>query len=240
MALQSSNPIDVENLKRRAAEQASEHIRDGMVLGLGTGSTVAHLLNVIGERRQAGEWSSLVCVPTSNETAARALELGIPLSSLDESPDVDLTIDGADEVDDDLRLVKGLGGALLREKVVASCSKKLIIIVDESKIVQQLATRSPLPIEVDSFGATAHFPFLRDLGALPELRRDQEGNPFVSDGGHHILHCHFPHGIADPEDLDRVLHLRPGILETGLFLGLADLVLVAGADGIREVQRPML
>jgi len=157
-------------MKRRAAERAAEEIRDGMKVGLGTGSTVRHLLDRIAERRTDGELRSIVCVPTSEATATIAARLAIPLATLDEHPVLDLTIDGADEVDDDLRLIKGLGGALLREKIVASCSERLVIMVDTSKLVSRLGTRSPLPVEVDPFGAAALLPFFEALGAEPKFR----------------------------------------------------------------------
>ena len=176
----------VESLKREAAVRAAEWIRDGMVVGLGTGSTVRHLLDHIAERRAAGAWQNIVGVPTSEQTTARARELGIPLRTLGEAPDVDLTIDGADEVDPELRLIKGLGGALLREKIVASASRELVIIVDESKVVERLGTRAPLPVEVDPFGAALQPAFLRSLGAEPALRRGPDGEPLVTDGGNLI------------------------------------------------------
>ena len=226
-----------ESLKRRAAERAAEWIRDGMTVGLGTGSTVRHLLDHLAERRAAGEWGSIVGVPTSEQTAARARELGIPLRTLDEAPEVDLTIDGADEVDPELRLIKGLGGALLREKIVAVASRRLVIIVDESKVVAKLGTRSPLPVEVDPFGARVQPPFLRSLGAEPTLRPGPGGSPLVTDGGNLIFDCRFAGGIDDPEDLEARLDGRVGVMENGLFLGLASAVVVAGSGGVRVVER---
>jgi ribose 5-phosphate isomerase A len=232
-----------EALKRAAAERAAEWIRDGMTVGLGTGSTVRHLLDVIAERRAGGEWGAVVGVPTSRDTEERCLRLGIPLATLAERPHLDLTIDGADEVDPALRLIKGLGGALLREKVVASVSEVLVIVADESKVVPRLGTRAPLPVEVDPFAAPAVERFLRWIGGEPALRR-KEGEPFVSDGGHHILDCRFPDGIAEPEALEATLARRPGVLETGLFLGMAAAAVIAGERGVevmhvpRERERP--
>jgi ribose 5-phosphate isomerase A len=162
---------DTEALKRAAAERAAEWIRDGMTLGLGTGSTVRHLLDVIAERRAAGEWGGVVGVPTSEDTTQRAGRLGIPLATLDERPRVDLTIDGADEVDPELRLIKGLGAALLREKIVAAASRELVIVADDTKVVERLGTKAPLPVEVDPFGAAIQPDFLRSLGGEPVLRR---------------------------------------------------------------------
>jgi ribose 5-phosphate isomerase A len=222
-----------EALKRAAAERAAEWIEDGMALGLGTGSTVRHLLDVIAERRAAGEWGSIVGVPTSEDTAERARRLGIPLASLAEHARLDLTIDGADEVDPELRLIKGLGAALLREKVVASVSERLVIVADESKVVERLGTRAPLPVEVDPFAAPVLYDYFRSLGGEPELRRAEGGAPRVTDGGHHIVDCRFPDGIEHPEALEAALLVRPGVMETGLFLGMATAAVIAAADGVR-------
>jgi ribose 5-phosphate isomerase A len=223
---------DAEALKRAAAERAAEWIEDGMALGLGTGSTVRHLLDVVAERRAGGEWGSIVGVPTSDDTARRAERLGIPLATLAERGRLDLTIDGADEVDPELRLIKGLGGALLREKVVASVSARLVIVADDSKVVERLGTRAPLPVEVDPFAAPVLPAFLRSLGAEPVLRR-VDGAPLTTDGGHHILDCRFPGGIADPEALEAALLGRAGVLETGLFLGMATAAVIAAPGGVR-------
>lgn len=226
-----------EALKRKAAERAAEWIRDGMTLGLGTGSTVRHLLDVIAEHRAAGEWRGVVGVPTSVDTERRATALGIPLATLAERPRIDLTIDGADEVDSELRLIKGLGGALLREKIVAAASARLVIVADESKVVARLGTKAPLPVEVDPFGEPVQPEFLRSLGCAPAQRKGADGGPFVTDGGNHVLDCRFPAGIADPEGLERALALRPGIVESGLFLGMATAAVIAGADGVRVLGR---
>jgi ribose 5-phosphate isomerase A len=225
-----------EALKRRAAERAAEWIRDGITLGLGTGSTVRHLLDVIAEHRACGEWLGVVGVPTSLDTERRATALGIPLSTLAQRPRMELTIDGADEVDPELRLIKGLGGALLREKIVAAASDELVIVADESKVVDLLGTKAPVPVEVDPFGEPIQPPFLRGLGCEPVLRM-KDGAPLVTDGGNHVLDCRFPAGIADPEALERALALRPGIVESGLFLGMATAVVIAGAGGVRVLRR---
>ena len=227
---------DTEALKRAAAERAAEWIRDGITLGLGTGSTVRHLLDVIAERRAAGQWGDVVGVPTSEDTAQRARRLGIPLATLDERPHVDVTIDGADEVDPRLRLIKGLGAALLREKIVAAASRELVIVVDETKVVDRLGTRAPLPVEVDPFGAAIQPEFLRALGADPVLRV-RDGAPVVTDGGNLIYDCRFADGIADPEALEARLALRPGVMETGLFLGMATAVVIAGSGGVQVRHR---
>ena len=230
--------MDAEALKRAAAERAAGWIRDGMTLGLGTGSTVRHLLDVIAERRAGGEWRDVVGVPTSVDTEERARRLGIPLATLAERPRVDLTIDGADEVDPGLRLIKGLGGALLREKIVAAASRALVIVADASKVVEKLGTKAPVPVEVDPFGEAIQPEFLRSLGAEPTLRRRADGSVLVTDGGNHILDCRFPGGIDDPEALEAALSLRPGIVETGLFLGLATAAVIAGEGGVEVRARP--
>jgi ribose 5-phosphate isomerase A len=233
----NAGTADAEALKRAAAERAAEWIRDGMTLGLGTGSTVRHLLDVIAEHRAAGEWGGVVGVPTSEDTAARCRALGIPLATLAERRRMDLTIDGADEVDPALRLIKGLGGALLREKIVAAVSDTLVIVADHSKRVERLGTRSPLPVEVDCFGAAAQPEYLRSLGAEPTLRLRRDGQPLVTDGGNHVFDCRFPDGIDDPERLEVLLNNRPGVLENGLFLGMAQAVVIAGRDGVEVVHR---
>lgn len=225
-----------EALKRAAAVRAAEWIRDGMTVGLGTGSTVRHLLDHIAGRRAAGEWHGVVGVPTSEDTARRARALGIPLATLEERPRMDLTIDGADEVDPRLRLIKGLGGALLREKVVAVVSDVLVIVADESKRVERLGTKAPLPVEVDPFSAAIQPDFFRSLGAEPALRRREGGEPLVTDGGHLVFDLRFPGGIDDPERLEVLLNNRPGVVENGLFLGMASAAVLAGPGGIEVLE----
>jgi ribose 5-phosphate isomerase A len=226
---------DIDQLKRAAALRAAEWISDGMVLGLGTGSTVYFLLEEIAAQRSRGSWKEVVGIPTSEATAALARKFDIPLASLDSHPDVDLTIDGADEVDGELRLIKGLGGALLREKIVADASATVLIVVDASKRVKLLGTRAPLPVEVEPFGARTHEAFFASLGARPFLRVDERGEPVRSDGGHHLVDLRFPDGIDDPAALERRINSRPGILENGLFIDLADYVLTASPSGV-ELQ----
>lgn len=226
-----------EELKRRAAVLAAEAIEEGMVVGLGTGSTVAFLLDEVARRRAGGEWREIRCIPTSSRTATRAAELGIPLTDLAHAPYVDLTIDGADEVNPDLDLIKGMGGALLREKIVAAASRRLFIIVDESKRVSRLGTRSPLPVEVDPFGAAVQMEFLRSLGSEPTLRTVQGEEPLVTDGGNWIIDCRFPNGIDDPGALEIKLNNQPGIVENGLFIQRATEVIVASEKGTEVVTR---
>jgi ribose 5-phosphate isomerase A len=229
--------LDTEALKRQAAETAAAWIEEGMNLGLGTGSTVRHLIEVIGEGLREGRWRSLRGVPTSESTAALARAQGIPLATLEEVPELDLTLDGADEVDPELRLIKGLGAALLREKIVARASRRMVALVDESKVVDRLGSRAPLPVEVDPFGWSSHLPAMERLGAVPSLRRDAAGEPLRTDGGHFVVDCRFPDGIDDPSAIEMSLRERPGIIATGLFLTEAEAAVVASPAGIRTLRR---
>lgn len=228
---------DVGALKRAAAAAAAEEVRSGMVLGLGTGSTVAHFLERVGERIREGELDDVAGVPTSVRTASAARARGIPLTNLEDDPVPDLAVDGADEVNPSLDLVKGLGGALLREKIVAQASRRLTIIVDERKLVERLGTRSALPVEVVPFGWVSAAGFLEDRSVEVTLREEESGEPYVTDNGNYILDCRFPDGIDDPESVDRTLRSRAGLVETGLFVGMADRVLVGEGDGVRVVER---
>ena len=229
--------MNQDELKRQAAERAVELVEPGMKLGLGTGSTARHVLTAIAARRDRGELDGIVGVPTSSDTRDYATELGIPLATLDEEPHLDLTLDGADEVDPSLELIKGLGGALLWEKIVASASDRLVIVVDESKRVDRLGTRSALPVEVIPFGWRTLLDPLRAMGAGFDLRESDGGEPFVTDGGHYILDCEFPGGIGDPGRVDARLLALPAVVETGLFLGLADTVVVGTSDGTEVLRR---
>jgi ribose 5-phosphate isomerase A len=229
--------LNAEQLKRAAAERAVELIEDGMKLGLGTGSTARHVLQVIAEKRGRGELRNIIGVPTSRATLELATELGIPLTTLDEQPHLDLAIDGADEVDPDLNLVKGLGGALLWEKIVASAAERLVIVVDENKLVDRLCDKAPVPIEVVTFAWSTHLGFLEDLGGKPKLRARADGAPFVTDGGHYIIDCAFEDGLSDAWLLEMELQQRPGVVESGLFLDMAEAVVVAAAGGINVLTR---
>ncbi len=229
---------DVDTLKREAAERAVDFIQSGMVLGLGSGSTANFAVDSIGARLRSGVLRDIVGVPTSEATAARARRLGIPLTTLLEHPVLDLVVDGADEVDPALNLIKGLGGALLREKIVEIAARRFVIVVDESKLVSRLGTRGPLPGEVTQFAWEVHARWLASLGCRAELRRDSSGDPYVTDNSNYIVHCTFPDGIPDPAALARTLIERPGIVEHGLFLGMATDVVVAGASGVRLIARP--
>ena len=223
-----------DRLKRQAAEVAVAAVTDGMVLGLGTGSTAAIAVDLLGERVRQG--LRVIGVPTSERTAAQARGLGIPLSDLGEHPDLDLTIDGADEVlTGTLDLIKGLGGALLREKIVAAASRRMIVIVDETKLVGELGRVCRLPVEVAVFGWQATKRHLERTGAQAKLRMGPDGAPFRTDGGNHILDCAV--SIADPAALHARLGLIPGVVETGLFIGMASRVIAGTASGPRILDR---
>jgi ribose 5-phosphate isomerase A len=236
MALTPQDPP--ERGKEAAGARAAEAVRPGMTLGLGTGSTVEYFLAALGRRCQEGELPGVRGVPTSLRTEREASSRGIPLITLEEAGFLDLTVDGADEVDPGLDLIKGLGGALLREKMVAQASRRFVIIVDENKLVPRLGTRSPLPVEVVRFAWRCHLPFLESLGAEVDLKTGPDGEAYLTDNGNLILHCRFTEGIGDPAGLEDVLASRAGIVETGLFLGLAGEVLVGGAGTVRSVSRP--
>ena len=228
---------DADSLKRAVGVAAAELVDSGMRLGLGTGSTVAHLLVALSERLKGGALINVVGVPTSLRTAREARKLGIPLTSLTETPVLDLTIDGADEVDPELNLIKGLGGALLREKMVAQASRRLAIMVDDSKMVPALGTRGPVPVEVVRFGWETHGPFVKSLEADPVLRVGSDGEPMVTDNGNYILDCHTDGGIDDARSFDLALHARAGVVETGLFLRMATEVLVSDLDGVKTLSK---
>ncbi len=225
-----------DDLKRAAAARALECVRDGMVLGLGTGSTIRFFLELLGQRARAGDLGGVAGVPTSRRTAELARSLGIAVSRLRDQPRVHLTVDGADEVDARGDLIKGLGGALLREKIVAQASDRFIVIVDEGKVVGRLGTRGPLPVEVTRFGSSRHEAFLAGLGAEVAPRRAADGARFVTSNGNYILDARFPGGIDDPVALDGALRARAGIIENGLFLGMTTRALVAGSGGVRAIQ----
>ena len=225
----------VEGAKRRAAEAAAQHVQSGMVIGLGTGSTAKHMIEIVGSLLASGILSDIKGVPTSNQTSADAEEAGIPLTTLDDHPTLDLSIDGADLIDGSLNALKGGGGALLREKIVASASETYILIADERKIVEKLGTGFPLPIEVLPFSATLVADRVGKLGASVILRKGKLG-PVTTDNGNFILDADFG-PIDDPAMLERELKSIPGVLETGLFLGYADIAYVGTPDGVRTLQK---
>ncbi len=215
----------MEELKRIAAHRAAEYVRDGMVVGLGTGSTARYAVEKLGEMVKEG--LDIVGIPTSLETEQLARKAGIPLSTIDEH-DIDLTIDGADQVDGDLNLIKGGGGALLREKMVASCSREEIIVVDESKITDRFSF--PLPVEVVKFGWKSVARKLESMGLEPARRE------FVTDNGNYILDCGYG-SIDDLEEMERMLNGIPGVVENGLFVGLATMVIAGTAGGAKTIRR---
>jgi len=227
-----------DDLKRQAAAAALEEIRPGMRVGLGTGSTARHLVDLLGDRVAAG--LDVVCVPTSEATAAQAAQRGIALTTLDETPELDLTIDGADEIGPGLCLIKGAGGALLREKIVAAASRRMLVIADRSKLVETLG-RFPLSIEVNRFGLRATTLAVERVAArhkgegAVKLRLLASGEPLVTDGGHLILDAFFGR-ISNPEALSSDLHDVPGVVEHGLFLKLCSRAYVAGPDGIETID----
>lgn len=228
---------DADAQKRIAAAEAVKLVEDGMVLGLGTGSTVAHFLELLGEKLDAGLLRDVSGVPSSIRTGREARQAGIPLTSLGEHAQLDLTVDGADEVSPDLDLIKGMGGALVREKMVAQASARLVIIADQGKAVQRLGTRSPLPVEVVDWGWSGHVFFLEAMGAEVSVRKFDEGPPFKSDNGNLILDCRFPEGISDPGAIHTALKARAGVVETGLFLGMTHEAIMAGPDGVTHLRR---
>lgn len=227
---------DVEHFKRLAGEKAVERVKDGMVLGLGTGSSAKYATIKIGQLWQAGVLTDIVGIPTSSATEALAREFDIPLSTLDEHPVIDLAIDGADEIDPNLDLIKGLGGALVREKITEVATKYLIIVADSRKLVDKLGIRGPLSVEVTQFAWRHHVRWLAGLGCEPALRGGQD-NPYITDNHNFIVDCTFPHGIDDPAELDKILNNQPGIVGHGLFLGMANEVIVAGEDGIKVIRK---
>lgn len=226
-----------EELKRAAAEAALGFVESDMVLGLGTGSTVRHLLDLLGDAVRAGTLTGIVGVPTSIQTDTRAREVGIDLMGLGDGRSPHLTIDGADEVSPMLDLIKGMGGALLREKMVAQASDRLVIIADSSKLVQRLGSLSPLPIEIVEWGMKSHVAFMEELGAAVSVRTAADGSTVRSDNGNLFLDCRFPGGIDDPADLDAKLAGRAGIVDSGFFLGMADAVVVASESGVSTMTR---
>jgi len=219
--------------KEVAARASLRFVQDGNIVGLGTGSTAAHAVRLLGQRVRDG--LKIRGIPTSTATKDLALAAGIPLTTLDQFQQLDVTIDGTDEFDPQLNLIKGGGGALLREKVIASASKQLVIIADSSKQVATLG-KFPLPLEVISFAEALVAKKITALGAKVQLRQSADGKPFITDEGHHILDCHFGQ-IVDPPALARTLEAMPGIVEHGLFIGMASVVLIAKGDAIQEFRR---
>ena len=222
-------------MKKQAGAYAADLVESGMRVGLGTGSTAVWAVRRIGERLKSGELTDIVAIPTSIRTQQEAEALGIPLASFEEVDELDITIDGADEVDGRLNVIKGGGGALLREKIVAQITKRLVIIVDPSKQVSLLGQTWAVPIEVVHFGWESQKRFLESQGATVEVRQDEEGNPFLTDGGNLILDANFGR-IYNILALETKLQRRVGIVESGLFFEMADDLIVASPDGIQHIQ----
>ena len=231
--------MSVDDMKAKAARAALTHVRDGMRLGIGTGSTADHFIDGLAEAVAGG--LTMIGVPTSERTARRCMELGVPLATLDDEPELDLTVDGADEIDPRLNLIKGAGGALLREKIVAHASARMIVIADERKCVDALG-RFPLPIEVNEFGLERTRRAIESVlakcgGGDISIRAGRDGEMLRTDGGHLIVDASFGH-ISDPKALSCALHEIPGVVEHGLFLSMADLAIIAGEGGVREMVVP--
>ncbi len=220
------------DLKEMAAREAVKHIEDGMVVGLGSGSTASIAIKLLGDRVKEG-WK-LFGVPTSRDSEVLGRSVGISIGELKDHPEVDVTIDGADEVDPQLNLIKGLGGALVREKIVAAATKTEIIIVDESKLVAYLGQKAPLPVEIVKFASESTMRRLQRFGCVPTLR-EKNGIAFITDNGNLIADCRFQK-IDNPADLEADLNLVPGVVDNGLFVGLADIVIVSSKAGVRTIR----
>lgn len=233
------SPADAElrtRYKQQAAERATEFVQSGMMVGLGTGSTAILATRRIGRLLQDGRLKDIVGFATSKAVWEEAVRLGIPMMPEEMPHVIDLAIDGADEVDSDLNLIKGGGGALLREKIVAQASRRVIIVADDRKLSPRLGTRHAVPVEVLTFGRNSQLRYLESLGAEVEVRSTPDGSPFVTDSGNLIVDCHFG-PIANPEELADRLNTRAGIVGHGLFLGLATDLIIAGRDGLRHLTR---
>ncbi len=224
------------NPKEAAGRRAAELIQEGMTLGLGTGSTVSYVLQRLAERIRAGHLNGVRGVPTSQATRVQARELGIPLVGLEGVAALDLTIDGADEVDPGFVLVKGGGGALLREKVVASISRREVIVVSPDKLVERLADRFPLPIEVVPFARPVVARALAELGFQPTPRRGKVRGLFRTDNGNSILDARFPGGLDDPAEMERRIAMIPGVVASGLFVGMCQTLVIGRPDGSAELR----
>jgi ribose 5-phosphate isomerase A len=223
--------------KQRAAEAALRYLRSHTLIGLGTGSTADYFLVALAAALRSGRLTGIRGVPTSEQTDRRARELGIPILSLAEAGQLEVTVDGADEVAPNLDLIKGLGGALLREKIVAQSSRSLVIIADASKRVSRLGEKAPLPVEVATFAHEVQAKFLATLGCAPKLRKKADGSTFITDNGACIYDCRFAGGIGDPGSIVKAVAGRAGIIETGLFLGLAKVAIIADDAGVQTITR---
>jgi ribose 5-phosphate isomerase A len=228
---------NLEQYKQQAAARALDEVQSGMALGLGSGSTARYLVLGLAERLRDGRLRDIIGVPTSDATAALARQHGVPLATLDTQPVLDLAMDGADEIDPQLNLIKGLGGALLREKIVACSARRFVIVADDTKLVTQLGQRAPLPVEVVPFGQALAERRLRELGATPVLRRAGDGTVYRTDQGNIILDCRFA-SLADPASIGVAVRAIPGVVEHGLFISMAAAAYVAGAQGVAVITQP--
>jgi len=222
-----------DNEKELAGRASARFVNDGNIVGLGTGTTAVHAVHAIADRVKSG--LKILGIPTSVRTGELARSLGIPLTTLDEYQEIDVTIDGADEIDPRLCLIKGGGGALLREKIIASASRKMVVIADSTKLVPVLG-KFPLPVEVIGFAQVVVAKKIQQMGAKVDLRKDAAGKVYVTDEGHHILDCRFGE-IPDPPALGRMLNDIPGVVEHGLFIGLASVALVGKGSAVEEVEK---
>ncbi len=229
----------IEDAKKRAALEAVKHIKNGQVIGLGSGSTAAYAIQEIGKLIRRKKWHVLA-IPTSHQAFLLAVDWSIPVTTLDEHPKVDVTIDGADQIDPYLNMIKGMGGALVREKIVASASKQEIIIADETKLVKKLGVNHPVPVEVLPSATVVVMSKIREMGGKPVLRTGTgKVGPVVTDNGNFILDVSMEK-ISDPEQLDAKLRSIPGVVETGLFIGLADIVYVGTRDTVKRLEKSSL
>lgn len=226
-----SDPV---NMKQAAAIEAVKLVRDGQIVGLGSGSTAELFIIELGKRVQ-NECLDIVGIPTSKRSESIGREAGISISNLLEHGDIDITVDGADEVDPNLDLIKGLGGALLREKMIAEATRREVIVIDESKLVHQLGTKSPLPVEIVQFSHEHVAKRLAKLGCAPKLR-EKDSKAYITDNGNYIIDCAFK-GIENPQKVEAEMHKIPGVVETGLFIGMASLVIIGSPTGVREMKR---
>jgi ribose 5-phosphate isomerase A len=227
---------EIQEFKMQAAKEAATYLKSEMIIGLGSGTTATYAIRVIAKLIQSGVLENIFGIPSSVKAARLAQELGIPLTNLEEHPEIDITIDGADEVDPDLNLIKGGGGALLREKILAQASKELIIVVDESKLTPRLGSKWPVPVEVLPFAWKTEAIFLESLGAEVVLRKMPDETLFKTDQGNLIIDAKFGE-IQNPQDLAQKLQQRAGIIEHGIFIDLASLVISAGESGIKKLKK---
>ena len=223
-------------LRKMAAEEAVKYVKNGMVIGLGTGRTASYALKFISDLLHSGRLKDIIGIPSSIKTAKKAHDLGIPLTNLDDHPIIDLTIDGADEIDPQLNLIKGGGGALLREKILAQASKKLVIIADEEKYVPKLGTKWAVPVEVIPFAWKTEMIFLETLGATVKIRLCDDGSIYKTDQDNYILDCRFG-PLENPYKIAEKLNSRAGIMEHGLFLDITSEAIISGQDGIKHLKR---